>query len=418
MMMTIPTAPAGAPAADTTLPGAVAANGGANPGVTPTGSAGAVEGQAESTGLPLMFAQMLDLAGLAGLATPPAAEAQAPATEGEASVVADAAGAQAPLAAMMPLFNFTALPVVRTETAALPGTPAAGAAAAAGAGAAAVATGTPGTVTALDGAAVRSQAGNIALLGGNADQARQAAADAITAAGMLVNVRPQGTVVAPAPVKGGDVATQDTYRMARPESVPAGLTATAAPVTAVAQEAGLASDSNARGEQGQQGTSFRGVMASAAPLANDAAATPDVVKLAGSPDGWQQPLRAALGDRLQLQLQRNSEHAVIRLDPPNLGSIEISIRHSAGSLQVNLSASNGEVLRQLNAVGDNMRQDLSTRQFNDVAVTVSASNGRGLADGSGRGNGGEREQPQRGPGRALSEGDEVAATFAMQTERE
>ncbi len=406
MMMTIPTAPAGAPAADTPLPGAVAANAGATPGVTPTGTAGAVDGQAAITGLPMMFAQMLDLAGLAGQAAPPATGAQAPAADGEEAVATDA-GAQAPLAAMMPLFNFTALPVVQADTAALPGAPAAATAA------------QPGAATALDGAA--GQMRNGSLLAATSDQARQAAADAITAAGMLVNVRPQGPVAAPAPIKGGDVVTQDTYRMARPEGVAAGVNntaATAAPVTAVAQEAGLASDGDARGEQGQHGTTFRGVMASAAPLAADATAAPDVVKLAGSPDGWQQPLRADLGDRLQLQLQRNSEHAVIRLDPPNLGSIEISIRHSAGSLQVNLSASNGEVLRQLNAVGDNMRQDLSTRQFNDVAVTVSASNSRGLADGSGRGNGGEREQQQRGPGRALSEGDEAPSAFAMQTERE
>ncbi len=406
MMMTIPTAPAGAPAADTTLPGAVAANAGATPGAMPTGTAGAVDGQAAITGLPLMFAQMLDMA---GLAAPLVAEAQAPAADGEAAVSAEAAAGQAPLAAMMPLFNFTALPVVQADAAALAGAPAAAAPAAAPANAA---------VT-LDGAA--GQVRNVSLLAATSDQARQAAADAITAAGMLVNVRPQGAVAAPAPVKGGDVVTQDTYRMARPEGVAAGASgtpATAAPVTAVAQDAGLASDGDARGEQGQHGTTFRGVMASAAPLAADTTAAPDVVKLAGSPDGWQQPLRAALGDRLQLQLQRNSEHAVIRLDPPNLGSIEISIRHSAGSLQVNLSASNGEVLRQLNAVGDNMRQDLSTRQFNDVAVTVSASNSRGLADGSGRGNGGEREQQQRGPGRALSEGDEAPSAFAMQTERE
>ena len=37
-------------------------------------------------------------------------------------------------------------------------------------------------------------------------------------------------------------------------------------------------------------------------------------------------------------------------------------------------------LRQLTTVSDNMRSDLSQRQFSDVAVTVSASNGRGLAD--------------------------------------
>jgi flagellar hook-length control protein FliK len=152
-----------------------------------------------------------------------------------------------------------------------------------------------------------------------------------------------------------------------------------------------------------------------APSATPAAAT---VKLAGSPDQWQQPLREALGDRLQVQLQRNNDHAVIRLEPPNMGSIEISIRHSAGALQVNLSASNSEVVRQLNTIGDSVRQDLSTRQFADVAVTVSSSRAQaGQSDDTGGRGGQQRGQDDsRTPGRALSE-DDATSTFAM-TERE
>ncbi|MYM89034.1 flagellar hook-length control protein FliK, partial [Rugamonas sp. FT82W] len=143
-----------------------------------------------------------------------------------------------------------------------------------------------------------------------------------------------------------------------------------------------------------------------------------VVKLAGAPDQWQQPLREALGDRLQVQLQRNNDHAVIRLEPPNMGSIEISIRHSAGSLQVNLSANHSEVLRQLNTIGDSVRQDLSTRQYADVSVTVSSSRAQAQADSGGR-NGQQREQDQeqgRTPGRALA--DDATTTFAMTSERE
>ncbi|WP_229260042.1 flagellar hook-length control protein FliK, partial [Duganella aquatilis] len=151
------------------------------------------------------------------------------------------------------------------------------------------------------------------------------------------------------------------------------------------------------------------VSQSAAPAVGQASAT---VKLAGSPEQWQQPLREALGDRLQLQLQRNSDQAVIRLEPPNMGSIEISIRHSAGALQVNLSASNSEVVRQLNTIGDSVRQDLSTKQFTDVAVTVSSSRAQAQADQGGR-NGQQRDQNDgRSPGRALSE-DDSTATFAM-----
>ncbi|HEX7986929.1 MAG TPA: flagellar hook-length control protein FliK, partial [Duganella sp.] len=157
-------------------------------------------------------------------------------------------------------------------------------------------------------------------------------------------------------------------------------------------------------------------LATGAPVAPGAA-----VKLAGTPEQWQQPLRQALGERLQVNLQRNNDHAVIRLEPPNMGSIEISIRHSAGTLQVNLTASNSEVVRQLNTIGDSVRQDLSTRQFTDVAVTVASTRAQGQAqsqaDGGGR-NGQQRGQDDgRTPGRALSE-DGAAALFAMTSEQE
>jgi flagellar hook-length control protein FliK len=145
------------------------------------------------------------------------------------------------------------------------------------------------------------------------------------------------------------------------------------------------------------------------------------VKLPGNPDQWQQPLRDALGDRLQLQVQRNSEQATIRLDPPNLGRIDISIRHSGGALQVNLSASNNEVLRQLNAIGDNVRQDLSQKQYTEVAVTVSAmprGAQQGYADGGQGGRQQGREQQQRAPGRALSDDEQSSGAFAMSTDRE
>ncbi|MES2115078.1 MAG: flagellar hook-length control protein FliK [Pseudomonadota bacterium] len=163
------------------------------------------------------------------------------------------------------------------------------------------------------------------------------------------------------------------------------------------------------------------VNGSYAPAAPAAPAS-DSVKLAGTPEQWQQPLREALGDRLQLQLQRNDEHAVIRLEPPNMGRVEISIRHLGGALQVNLSANNSEVLRQLNSIGDSVRQDLSQRQFSDVAVTVSAAPRAMLAGGDGRGREQQDQQGQqeaaRTPGRALSDDSDAAATFAMSTERE
>jgi flagellar hook-length control protein FliK len=100
-----------------------------------------------------------------------------------------------------------------------------------------------------------------------------------------------------------------------------------------------------------------------------------------------------------------------------MGSVEISVRHSGGSLQVNIAASHSEVVRQLNTIGDAVRQDLSQRQFGEVAVTVSSSNARSLADG-GQQQRQQQSEQQRQPGRAL-DGDEAGATtFAMSGERE
>ncbi|MGO8856092.1 MAG: flagellar hook-length control protein FliK [Steroidobacteraceae bacterium] len=110
-----------------------------------------------------------------------------------------------------------------------------------------------------------------------------------------------------------------------------------------------------------------------------------------------QSLAQALGERLQIQITRGSENAVIRLDPPAMGSIEIAIRHEVGAVQVHLSASNGAVLSQLQAIGDALRQDLMQRHPGEVSVQISP----GSRDANGRqrqAGGGEDE-----PGRALHE---------------
>jgi flagellar hook-length control protein FliK len=268
------------------------------------------------------------------------------------------------------------------------------------------------------------QARSTTLLAAASGNARQAAADAMTAGIATANAAAtplmarllQGALPAAEPVaatvggesRQGAVATQGNAGAA-PQ-------AAAAMATALAAQDGAAQPGS-DGQSGQQPqgdnqATFRGVMAATAPAAG-AAAPADTVKLAGAPEQWQQPLRAALGDRLQVTLQKGNDQAVIRLEPPNLGSIEISIRQTAGALHVSMSATNGDVVRQLNAVGDSMRQDLSQRQFGDVAVTVSQSS-RSLADSDGRGRQPEREQQeQRGPGRALNEGDVNNTTFAM-----
>lgn len=118
----------------------------------------------------------------------------------------------------------------------------------------------------------------------------------------------------------------------------------------------------------------------------------------GEPSRWREPLAQALGDRLQVQISRGSERAVIRLDPPMMGSVEIVVRHEGGALQVHLSATHGEVLRQLQALGETLRQDPALRQFAEVGVQVSD----GSRDGDGRQRS-RQDQTADAPGRALAE---------------
>ncbi|WP_374422261.1 flagellar hook-length control protein FliK [Chromobacterium sp.] len=147
-------------------------------------------------------------------------------------------------------------------------------------------------------------------------------------------------------------------------------------------------------------------LAAIAPQQTDKAGAPlpewAPIKLpAQQPASWGDKLSAALGERLQVQSSHGMDRALIRLDPPSLGSLEISIRHEAGALQVQLTASHGEVVRQLQAIGDSLRQDLSNRQYTQVAVEV-----REGAPGQGGQQRQERQgqqQPQRAPGRALAE---------------
>jgi flagellar hook-length control protein FliK len=229
---------------------------------------------------------------------------------------------------------------------------------------------------------------------------------------------PAAAQQAPAPAQPGDARPSASAALSAALSALQGGQAadsSAAPIAAK-DSASLLADSQRQPGDGNALPGFRSVLAGTAP-----GQPSDAVHLSGSPEQWQQPLRAALGDRLQLQLARNDDRAVIRLEPPNMGSVEISVRHTGGALQVNIAASHSEVLRQLNTIGDAVRQDLSQRQLGEVAVTVTASNARSMADGGHQQRQQEAHQQreqQRQPGRALDDGDAGTTTFAMLGERE
>ncbi|HVZ36629.1 MAG TPA: flagellar hook-length control protein FliK, partial [Polyangiaceae bacterium] len=134
------------------------------------------------------------------------------------------------------------------------------------------------------------------------------------------------------------------------------------------------------------------------------AASQDGAAAESSSMASRQTLVQALGERLHVQLSRGSSQAVIRLDPPMMGTIEIVIRQDAGGVQVHLSASHSEVLRQLHAIGGALSQDLIQRNHGAVAVHVSESTRD--AEGRQRQRQGSAEENDSRPGRALHMADE------------
>ncbi|MGJ7914863.1 flagellar hook-length control protein FliK [Massilia sp. LXY-6] len=218
----------------------------------------------------------------------------------------------------------------------------------------------------------------------------------------------------PALPPAADGASAQAARPAQADAAPSTRFAVHAQANAAAANTGTQDGGADHAGNGAPAAPLAGAIP-AQPAANAPAA--DTVKLAGPPTAWRQSLQEALGERLNVQVGKNMEQAVIRLEPPQLGRIDIAIRHSAGMLEVNISATNGEVLRQLQTVSDNLRSDLSQRQFTEVAVTVAPAPKNGAAPfgdpQQGRGRQQGREQEDQEPGRALAEASNNPSAFSL-----
>ncbi|MET3054451.1 flagellar hook-length control protein FliK [Pseudomonas alkylphenolica] len=109
------------------------------------------------------------------------------------------------------------------------------------------------------------------------------------------------------------------------------------------------------------------------------------LKLAAPQARWGEQMLHALRETVEVQVQQRLQQATIRLDPPELGSLEIFISHESGRLSVHLSAAQSDVVRLLNATSERLRQDLLEHNSLQVSVQVSS-------DSQGRQS---REQPRQ-----------------------
>ena len=125
------------------------------------------------------------------------------------------------------------------------------------------------------------------------------------------------------------------------------------------------------------------------------------LRLDGATAEMPQQLQHALGERLNLQVNNQIQHATIRLDPPDMGKIEISLHFEAGKLQVQINAGQGDVYRALQQVSNDLRQALTEQHFVDVDVQVSSQSA---------------QQQQRQDKQQEQQGETPAAILANDTE--
>jgi flagellar hook-length control protein FliK len=85
---------------------------------------------------------------------------------------------------------------------------------------------------------------------------------------------------------------------------------------------------------------------------------------------WNRELMATLGDRLTMQINQSVKEATVRLDPPDLGRIELVVRMDGDRLNVQLNASNAGVRDMLAQHAERLRGDLLQQNLQTVDVQV------------------------------------------------
>ncbi len=83
-------------------------------------------------------------------------------------------------------------------------------------------------------------------------------------------------------------------------------------------------------------------------------------------------IEKAVGQRIHLMIQQGKQVAEIRIDPPQLGKIDISVQNSHQQLSVHMVADNPQVRDMLAQSIDRLQQQLAQDQVTQVQVSVSS----------------------------------------------
>lgn len=130
------------------------------------------------------------------------------------------------------------------------------------------------------------------------------------------------------------------------------------------------------------------------------------LKLMAPQARWGEQMLHTLRETVEVQIQQRFQQATIRLDPPELGSLEIFISHESGRLSVHISAAQTDVARLLHNTSERLRQELLEHNALEVQVQVS-SDAQGHSQR-------EQSRQQHEPDRVMPAADTAPATTARQ----
>jgi flagellar hook-length control protein FliK len=94
------------------------------------------------------------------------------------------------------------------------------------------------------------------------------------------------------------------------------------------------------------------------------------VKVDPQGNKWGQQMLQVLHDRVSFQAQQNLQEAKIRLDPPELGKLDLIVRVEGDRLNVQLNASSMATREALIQVSERLRAELQDQNFVHVDVNV------------------------------------------------
>jgi flagellar hook-length control protein FliK len=100
------------------------------------------------------------------------------------------------------------------------------------------------------------------------------------------------------------------------------------------------------------------------------------VRVDTSAGKWGEQMLQVLNDRVTLQAQQNLQEAKIRLDPPDLGKLDLMVRVEGDRLSVQINANAAATREALLQVSERLRAELQNQNFVHVEVNVGSDKGR------------------------------------------